>query len=315
MRSKQSREMRSSDPGLAAAITREASRQTYYTVRFLVDRSLVDDAYRAYAYFRWLDDWLDQEMRPRRQCLEFVQRQQNLLKGPNRGEWPADLIPEESLLVELIRRDRHSDSRLRAYLHHMMAVMAFDAGRRGRTISQCELDRYTHWLAVAVTEAMHYFIGHESASPQDETRYRAATGAHIVHMLRDALEDAEMGYYNIPREVVGAYTPASREMGSRAFREWVQRRACEARACFRAGRDYLSRVESLRCRIAGYAYIRRFEVVLDWIEREGYRLRAAYPERKRRRHELETIGWALWAGLTRDRAEPIASNLLTYRKA
>ncbi len=55
------------NPGraLAADITRAASKQTYYTIRFLVDRSLVEDAYRAYAYFRWVDDCLDQEKRPR----------------------------------------------------------------------------------------------------------------------------------------------------------------------------------------------------------------------------------------------------------
>ena len=48
-----------SDPVLAASITQAASKQTYYTIRFLVDDWLVDDAYRAYAYFRWVDDWLD----------------------------------------------------------------------------------------------------------------------------------------------------------------------------------------------------------------------------------------------------------------
>jgi hypothetical protein len=41
-----------SDPNLAASITRNASKQTYYTIRYLVDDGLVDDAYRAYAYFR-----------------------------------------------------------------------------------------------------------------------------------------------------------------------------------------------------------------------------------------------------------------------
>ena len=44
---------------LASAITKVASRQTYYTIRFLVDRERVDDAYRAYGYFRWVDDVID----------------------------------------------------------------------------------------------------------------------------------------------------------------------------------------------------------------------------------------------------------------
>jgi hypothetical protein len=35
---------------LAAVITKKASKQTYYTIRFFVDRQRVDDAYRAYGY-------------------------------------------------------------------------------------------------------------------------------------------------------------------------------------------------------------------------------------------------------------------------
>ena len=104
----------------------------------------------------------------------------------------------------------------------MMAVMAFDADRRGRLISQSELNEYTRWLAVAVTEALHYFIGHDDASPQGEMRYLAVTGAHITHMLRDAVEDAEAGYYNIPREVVAAHGIAPWDVESKAYRDWVK---------------------------------------------------------------------------------------------
>ncbi|MBE0690098.1 MAG: hypothetical protein IH587_08265, partial [Anaerolineae bacterium] len=42
------------DATLPARITKAASRQTFYTIRFLVDHGRVTDAYRAYAYFRWV---------------------------------------------------------------------------------------------------------------------------------------------------------------------------------------------------------------------------------------------------------------------
>ncbi|HXV98896.1 MAG TPA: hypothetical protein VEC93_10780, partial [Anaerolineae bacterium] len=45
-----------SEQMLAASMTRAASKRTYYIVRFLVDRERVPEAYRAYAYFRWVDD-------------------------------------------------------------------------------------------------------------------------------------------------------------------------------------------------------------------------------------------------------------------
>jgi phytoene/squalene synthetase len=162
----------------------------------------------------------------------------------------------------------------------MMAVMVFDGERRGRLITEVELSNYTRWLAAAVTEALHHFIGHCCKAPRSELRYRAAVGAHITHMLRDTLEDIDAGYINIPREVIETNGINPRDVHNPAYRDWVMRRVELARDCFRAGRAYLSQIESLRCRLAGYAYMARFESVLDAVERDGYRLRAAYPECK-----------------------------------
>jgi hypothetical protein len=290
-----------SNRALAASITRTASKQTYYIIRFLVDTGLAEDAYRAYAYFRWVDDWLDQEPHPRTERLAFVKRQQALIDGCAHRDLLADLTPEECLLSDLMQRDTAKDSGLQIYIRSMMAVMAFDADRRGRLISQRELNDYTHWLAVAVTEALHYFIGHNCASPHGEIRYMAVSGAHITHMLRDALEDAQVGYYNIPGELIVSNGIAPWDVESNAYRDWVQERVGKARACFRMGRDYLAQVENLRCRIAGYAYIHRFEAVLDAIERTGYVLQARYPECKGGRREVEMIGWALWMALKKRR--------------
>ena len=127
-----------SNQTLAASITRAASKQTYYIVRFLVDRDRVDDAYRAYAYFRWVDDYLDQEGRERSEGLAFINRQQKLLNCGYRDTWPDNLSLEERMLADLIQGDKETDSGLQAYLRNMMAVMAFDAERRGRLISQQE---------------------------------------------------------------------------------------------------------------------------------------------------------------------------------
>jgi phytoene/squalene synthetase len=266
---------------LPASITRAASKQTYYTVLFLVDRDLVTDAYRAYGYFRWVDDRLDGSEWDRSERVAFVERQKAIMDGCYRGERMHRLADEESMLVALIQGDREKNSGLQAYIRNMMAVMDFDARRRGRLISQSELDRYTHWLAAGVTEALHYFIGHNSRSPQGEARYLAAAAAHITHMLRDTLEDVEAGYFNIPREFVELHGIDPREVWSEPYRQWVKSRVQLAKITFKAGRDYFAQVENLRCRLACYAYIARFDGTLDTIEREGYRLRAGYPERKK----------------------------------
>jgi phytoene/squalene synthetase len=265
---------------LAAEITRSASAQTYYTIRFLVDHNLRAGAYRAYGYFRWVDDQLDQNGMEKRDRLIFVERQQSLVEQCYRGEWPQHPSDEESLLVELVRSERGKRSGLQSYIRNMMAVMSFDAERRGRLISEAELAQYTHSLAAAVTEAMHHFIGHRCKSPQGQTRYLAVTAAHITHMLRDTLEDVEAGYFNIPREVVEAHRIDPRDVHSEPYRNWIRSRVGLARACFKSGQDYLAQVQNPRCRMAGFAYASRFETVLSAIERDDYHLRPEYPECK-----------------------------------
>ena len=263
-----------------AAITKAASKQTYYTIRYLVDRDRVDDAYRAYGYFRWVDDTLDDASNSEAERRMFLERQKSLLEDCSYGQILYDACPQEKMLIELIQHDQDRNSGLQLYLHNMMQVMEFDARRRGRFISQVELNEYTRALATAVMECIHHFIGHDDFSPHDETRYLAVAGAHITHMLRDTFDDAQIGYYNIPREVLEENHIGPVDIQSDAYRNWVKSRVELARDYFKAGKGYFARVQNLRCRLACLAYVARFEWLLDTIEDEDYCLRHQYNERK-----------------------------------
>ena len=279
---------------LAASITKTGSRQTYYTFRLLSDHDRLEDSYRAYAYFRWLDDCFDEGGLPKAERSRLLKRQQSILKACYRGETVGDVNQEEGMLVDLVQKDPDQHSGLHAYLHNMMAVLAFDAERRGRLISQKELDQYTQWLACSVTEVLHYMIGHDSFSPQDDTRYLAVSAAHITHMLRDTYEDTQAGYFNIPLEVLEENHITPMDITSDAYRAWVRGRVGLARNYFLKGRNYMQRVASARCRLAGYAYMARFEWLLDTFEKEGFYLRPAYDERK-----SLLKGWQMsWQALT-----------------
>ena len=273
---------------LAAAITRVASRQTYYTIRFLVDRPLVEDAYRAYAYFRWVDDVVDEVTATgwdasdteRLVRSRFLGRQQTLLEACLNGEEPGVVDPHEAMLVELARHGDRTDPRLAAYLRHMMLVMAFDVARRYRIVTRQELDDYTRWLAIAVSEAMHYFIGNGTRAPHDETRYQAASGAHIVHMLRDTYADVRAGYFNVPRDLLEVASIGPADVRCDAYRAWVRERVSAARAAFAAGQSYFSHVESRRHRLAGIAYMARFQWLIEALERNDFTLEEEYPEQR-----------------------------------
>src|SRR5688572_15223518 len=206
---------------LAASITKAASKQTFYTIRLLVDRNRAADAYRAYAYFRWVDDMLDERLSTLSERLSFIERQHMLFECACQDEFSAFGASEEYMLADLVRSDKQLNSGLQIYMRNMLAVMAFDAERRGRLISQQELDSYTRHLATAVTEALHYYVGHGQFAPCDETRYLAVSAAHITHMLRDTVEDIAVGYYNIPHEFLHAHGINPHDIQSIVASDWV----------------------------------------------------------------------------------------------
>ena len=275
--------MRGAAPS-ASTVTRRASMQSYLTIRTLADRAYRQDAFALYAYFRWLDDEVDENLPTTAERMALVSRERRLLaRADGNGPSPwAVASPRERLLVGLLRTPagavRTDAAGARLSVGSMLDVMAFDADRRGRLVTSEELDRYTRTLAVAVTEALHHCIGHDAAAPHDESRYIAVTGAHVAHMLRDLRQDVAAGYVNVPAEVLAGGVPPD-DTDSPELRAWVRERVELARDCFATGRAYLSRLESGRCRLAGHAYVARFEWVLDAIERDGYRLRDSYTER------------------------------------
>lgn len=268
------------DPNLPVSITKSASQQTYYTIKLFVDHQRVLDAYRAYAYFRWVDDMVDQNLSNPTERQDFLNSQLALVECCYRQDWRCNLSAEEQILSDLIANDHEPYSGLQAYIRNMMAVMSFDAERRGQLISQRELAQYSNQLATAVTEALHYFIGHDDDTPHTPARYLAVRAAHITHLLRDTFEDVAAGYVNIPREFLDAHQLDPANFTSEHYRTWAKHRVQVARDYFTQGKRYIARVRNLRTRIAGYAYVTRFETVLNLIEKDDYQIRPDYSDRK-----------------------------------
>lgn len=270
---------------LAHAITWRSSKQSYLTARLLVDRDKVDDFLRGYAYFRWADDQVDQDQCAGFDRFAFISRQKELIRRFYLRETPPDLCLQERLLRDVIAHDPAEDGRLRSFIENFMAIIEFDAGRKGSLVSRQELSTYTARLATAVMDGIQYFINHSSPCPPGPERTQAVTGAHLVHMLRDTLEDLPAGYINVPREILPEESLNPQDVDSPFFRLWVHQQVDTARACFRSGKRYIERQSGLRCKLAGAWYCARFEWYLDVIERDDYRLRPAYPGRK---------GWGMW---------------------
>jgi phytoene/squalene synthetase len=287
---------------LARSITRLSSKQTYYTARLLVDRDLLSDCYRAYGYFRWADDVVDApasgdvSSQSTDERISFIKRQGELIDRLYGNGRPDNLTPEEEIVADLISHDdgRGENSGLESFIRCFLAILEFDAHRKGQLISEQELTWYSDCLGKAVTDCIQYFIGNGHAYPDGENRYLGATAAHMTHMLRDMVSDTADGYINIPREYLEAHAISPADRDSPAFRSWVRGRVEQARQYFREGKRYLDELSVLRCKIAGFWYCARFEGVLDAIERDGYVLRAEYNER----HKLSTWLKMAWLCLS-----------------
>jgi phytoene/squalene synthetase len=279
---------------LAESITRVSSKQTYYTIRLMVDKDLAMDSYRAYAYLRWVDDIIDVSSQSDEERISFIRRQRDLIDRLYRNERPADLTLEEEMAADLISHDRQEHSGLQSFIRNMLAMIEFDACRKGRLISQQELTWYSNCLGKSVTDGIQYFIANGHPYPDADNRYLAAIGAHIAHLLRDILLDTANGFINIPREYLEGHGISPENVDSPPFRAWVKNQVEQARQYFREGKRYLDELDVLRCKIVGHWYCARFEGVLDTIERDGYVLRAVYNERGK----LSTRLKVAWLGIS-----------------
>jgi phytoene/squalene synthetase len=200
------------------------------------------------------------------------------------------LTPEEEIIVDLISHDRRENSGLQSFIQNFLAVIEFDAHRKGSVVTQDELAWYSNSLGKSVTDCIQYFVGNGYSYPDHENRYLAATAASITHMLRDLSVDIPEGFINIPREILEKHNINLENVDSPPFRGWVRDQVEQAREYFRAGKRYLESLDVLRCKLVGYWYCARFEGVLDAIECDGYKLRAAYRERRRLSNWLK-IPW------------------------
>lgn len=285
--------MTSMSAALARSITRDASKQTYLTARLMVDSDLVDDALRAYAYFRWVDDFVDLRSQTKTESTSFTARQKEIIESLFRGDRPSDLEPEEEMVADLIDGHRMQDGGLHSYIRKMMGVIDFDAHRRGVLISGEELAWYSQTLGASVVDAIQFFIGRKHSYPDTNNRYLSGIAAHLAHMLRDMRQDIADGFVNIPREYLELYDLKLDNYEHPALRSWVHRRVDQARLMFQQGKRYLDKLKVLRIKIVGDWYAARFDGVLDTIEKDNYVLREDYGNRRRPGNWLRMVSVAV----------------------
>lgn len=281
--------------GLARRIVMAEGPEVYRISRLFYDHGLADCFFLGYAYFRWADDRVDNPTISAQECRSFLRRQRHLLEQLCRGETPVDLCPQEQMLAQLVAYDLAYGSEMRPGISLMLQCLAFDGERRHQVLDREQLDWYSEALGRSYTDSQQYFIGHGHPYPRGPERCVAGATAHRVHVLRDFLLDLSMGYINIPSEEIEAYEVDLANVNDAHFREWVRDRVQAAREGFCVGKAYLNRLDVLRCKLVGYIYCLRYELVLDSIEKDSHHLRESYALGRWGR--LRFLGRGLWTCL------------------
>lgn len=264
---------------LGEAITRKSSLQTYITFKLLADKALTQNSYRGYAYFRWVDDEIDVRLNSKKDRIEFINRQKQIINNAYENRSVSNLAPEEKLIVDLIATNRNKTSKLHSFIYNFVRIIEFDASRKDKRITKKELNWYSEILAIAVIDCIEYFINHDYIYPDSANQYKAAVAAHITHMLRDYYEDLDEGFINIPEEYLLSHNIKPEDVQTEAFRDWVKSQVNLARKYFRQGMTYWKNLPVLRGKLAAFWYCTRFEKVLDMIENDRYILRHDYPRK------------------------------------
>jgi phytoene/squalene synthetase len=272
MISKQSTERRREIDNYAKTIVRESNKLTYLIIHLLVDKNLRSDCFKAYAYFRWFDDMIDDTTDSTDEIMMLISRQKTIIYGAYDQKTQSAESIEEEILIDLINNDNKQESFLKSYILNFFSIIEFDAARKGEYINEQKLKWYSETVGKAVTDCIFYFIGNHIDYPERENRYLAAEAAHITHMLRDYREDIKTGYFNIPNEYLIEKKITIDDINCDEFRHWVKNRTIMARENFSEGKKYIYSLKIFRTKIAALWFCLRFEKVIDVLEKNSFDL-------------------------------------------
>ncbi|MCK4421668.1 squalene/phytoene synthase family protein [candidate division WOR-3 bacterium] len=241
-----------------------------------------------YTYFRWVDDYVDDENRKEIERTQFLSRQQTLLKRLYQG---YKFRPENYLewaITKVIEYDLEHNSQLKSAIFRMFQVFEFDTIRKNKVPSFKELKRYSVNLGSAYARSLLYFIAPEYGRYREVYSLLAYT-CHLVHLLRDFAEDKEIGYINISKEEMEQYNIRLEQIHDENFSHWLNEKIRIIRSLFKKGKCELEKIPILCVKLIGYLYCFRYERILSQIEEDGYKLKDKYPMRWRDLAQLISI--------------------------
>ncbi len=208
---------------LARLILFKANRLSYYLANLIPRRNRQYFRF-CYAYFRWVDDCIDDAAADGNDRRAFLSRQRQLLHDLYEGRSPA-VCYEEALLEGLIKWDmRSKGGELRASLESMIEAVEFECDRgdsiQWHNVLQDQFKKELLSFLNIVSQCCD-----QSIAGGPPPGIEAAFGAKIIHIIRDLVSDLECGRVNLSSEELKVFrlTPEllRSQPASYRTRRWV----------------------------------------------------------------------------------------------
>ena len=217
-----------------------------------------------YAYIRWVDDFVDEGLKPQNERTAFVDRQLDLIRA-SKGRIPIR-YKEEQLLDAVLAYDTARGGMLRAALLDLLSSIRFDGQRVGEPADHATLHSHHEREVVSWLYTIAYFC-EVPAKIQSPPGAQAAIGAKTAHVIRDFLRDCDERLFNVSRQEIAAYGLNLRDLtdgrAALPMRRWVAAKVRMAGRQLETGLHDAASCSSLRYRLIVAVLIAKYQAYLD----------------------------------------------------
>ena len=179
---------------------------------FIMDRTVSKDKREflnlCYAYFRLVDDFIDNPNIPLTERKEFIDRQKQIIKLHQAKESYEPRIIEEYYLFYFIEFALQNNlDILVENIYNMIDTFSWDVDRLfdDGIFSEDQLYNYSRLQSEAVQSILSYFMSDKDPKDFNHENLELSIINTKMLMLRDLEEDLDMGFINISREDIEKY--------------------------------------------------------------------------------------------------------------
>lgn len=283
----------------AEKVTQENRPETLFFLRYLWNREEVSIFTLIYAYFRWLDDYVDLSPIHRKDKIRFVDQQWAFWRKQYRYKYNTEVSSSiySSILRWIVIYDLERHCVLHKQINRLFNAIMYDAKRQYNLEPEDALIRYSFDIGGAYTTILRILSKADAISGYEaKSTENAGFASHQIHILRDFWSDIKLGFFNISKQDVDSYRFSLDQTCDSEIRPWVCKVVDRAQNAFDTGISAINSIHSLKCKFLLLFSLSPYLSIMESIIKNNYDLRCRYS--LSRYHKTRCFAWALFNSMT-----------------